>query len=273
MDNQTVLNSIDNDTATLEENTSRGPLLTVAIALFGNGSFIQQRAANPDKFITPLEAQTYNRSLCIELIPLRSLLVGDPGSSVEPVDVSGLAKCVYQNDVADMGQLQAQMAGWVEYFYYNHWDGDQQIEKAFGAAVYLANEAWLLSATLPSLSVSYDLGTDTLVPAISLPGIVIISILLGIYLFMLVALAVYSYLQPSWTSQLDSFAMMRLGATLAGHEPLLVGKASEVEILDDTPGWIGDTQESLEQAGQLGLGAMGPIHRDRRFAPSKVHSR
>jgi hypothetical protein len=63
-------------------------------------------------------------------------------------------------------------------------------------------------------------------PTFSSGGVVTVSILLGLYLLILLGLGYYSTRSPRWTEQLDSFAMMRIGASVADDIPLLAAAGS-----------------------------------------------
>jgi hypothetical protein len=64
------------------------------------------------------------------------------------------------------------------------------------AAAFLANMEWMwqrVSYTIDrTLAVSYDIGLDVMVPAISLAGVTLVSTLLGIRVLVLLALGIYS---------------------------------------------------------------------------------
>jgi hypothetical protein len=101
-------------------------------------------------------------------------------------------------------------------------------EKAFFAAVFMANHLWLLKSRSVkeegrSLLISYDMGIDTKVPAMSLAGMIVVSVLLGLFLIGLGIMALYASTSPNWTPTLDAFAMMRLGAALSEEVQLLAG--------------------------------------------------
>jgi hypothetical protein len=102
------------------------------------------------------------------------------------------------------------------------------------------------------------------------------------YLFPLLALAVYGVVFPRWTEQLDSFAMMRIGAAVGEKLlPLPVGKnLDKIRVLDRLPGTIGDAAVSDENEdgnsnntpkaiGELGMGGTGGfgvrLRRNKRY--------
>jgi hypothetical protein len=132
----------------------------------------------------------------------------------------------------------------------------------------LANEAWLSStAFMKTWSVTYDHGADTLVPVISRTGILVISILLGVFLASPLGLAIYSAVLPRWTDQLDAFAMLRIGASISDKIQFrTIPNAQRVRVLDELPGWIGDAASGEDAQGELALGGPRRLHSKRKFA-------
>ena len=158
------------------------------------------------------------------------------------------------------------MMDWIRNFIDDDIDG---LTTAFSAAAFLANQAWMMNNVEPdfrSLSISFDYGADTQVPTISRAGMILISVLLGIDLIALLAMGTYASLSVRWTNQLDSFAMMRLGASMADKVPLLIGlHKDKIKILDELPGSIGDASEDNEKIGRLGLGGSTGLSKRRRY--------
>ena len=245
---------------------NKGPLLTIALALFGQGSFIAERVAQPDTFIHPMDRE--HVSTCTDMVPFLPLLRDNIGQKQvsNPIDY-----CYRDGNVNSMEELQYQIAFYLQSFYYNQWDGyaGERIKNAFTSAAFLANEAWMLNPAGTgdgSLWVTYDLGADSQIPVISKTGMIVISTLLGLDLLCLLALAIYSSWTPRWTGQLDSFAMMRIGAALNDQISLSVSNdKSKVRVLDETPGWIGDATGGEGPVGELGVGAPVPLKRNRRY--------
>lgn len=137
------------------------------------------------------------------------------------------------------------------------------IVNAFTAAAFLANEAWLMSNAIKRTRwVHYDNGASTVIPSISLSGVIVVSVLLFIFLNFLLATALHSALAYRWTDQLDAFAMMKIGAEVAQHVPLKVsGEPSGIRVLNEQPGWIGARKEKDDtDAVSLGLGAPKALH-------------
>jgi len=204
---------------------------------------------------------------CIGQAPLIGLLHSVSG---DQQDGNTLDPCFGTN--IDDDSLQLQIAMYVSSLYYNAFDGygGERIKNAFESAAFLANKAQLQYSPLGSrtLTVFYDSGADTVVPAISRSGIILISVLLTVYLLSLLAIALYSAWTPSWTDQLDAFAMMRIGAALAESIPFRVvaDTTDRIKVLDETPGWVGDATEGEGKVGELGMGAPTPLRERRQYA-------
>ncbi|KAK4610169.1 hypothetical protein CLAFUW4_14196 [Fulvia fulva] len=174
--NGTIITS--NSSLALEDVENRGPLLTIAIALFGEGSFISDRVKKPDSCIRDVAFDAPNYGTCIGQVPLQGLMRTTYNKDLEN---TGLGVCVH-NGLRGMASLQEQLAPYIHAFYYDEDDGAKagRISNAFNAAAFLANEAWMTSPTVDAtLDVYYDEGADTLVPVISTAGIVTISLLLA----------------------------------------------------------------------------------------------
>ncbi|KAL5343266.1 hypothetical protein BJX70DRAFT_355027 [Aspergillus crustosus] len=90
---------------------------------------------------------------------------------------------------------------------------------------------------------------------------------MGVELLGLWGLAVYAWIYPRWTEELDGLAMMRIGNVLAGDGirlDLAGTRRQEIGMLQDLPGRIGDSQAD-QPRGRLGLGAQAPLRRRRAY--------
>lgn len=255
------VSDISNATRAFELVPNRGPLLTTALALFGSGSFIAERMTRPEAYLYPNVTWEESKAMpdygvCVGKIPFIDLLLS--GSKFDSNELGCLKNTVHNHD-----DLQHQLTTYVQSFYYSDWDGfnGERIVNAFTAAAYVAHEVWLTSSAETDWTVDYDYGADTIVPTISLAGIITISVLMGVFLTMLLALAIYGAVRPRWADQLDAFAMLRIGASI--HEEIKFRQTQEVrkiKVLDRLPGWIGDATEGEGERGRLALGAMGRLN-------------
>ena len=130
-------------------------------------------------------------------------------------------------------------------------------------------DAKSVSPAVKSLTVDYDFGADTQIPVISRGGwLIFVSLLLGLCILTLIPLAIDATWAPRWTAQLESFAMMRIGAAIVDKLPLTVGQnKNTLKSLDDIPGWVGDISREKNPLGRFGLGAGRPVASrvDRRY--------
>ncbi|KAK7007421.1 hypothetical protein R3P38DRAFT_3281712 [Favolaschia claudopus] len=254
--------------AQLLHTRNKGPLLTIAVALFGLGSFIDQAQSYQAYFAT---ANTHNGSdssiLCLNEVPFMPLL-RDPEDHTGIT--TGVDPCVRYTD--DPSSASLNVAQYLWSFVYTSGDGfaGERIQNTFTSAAFLANEAWMMSLDPAAgrLGVTYDYGADTQIPVISTKAIILLSALLGVFLSSLLALAIYGTWYPHWTPSLDSFAMLRIGASLADQFPgplVIVEDADSCKVLDDTPGWIGDASGGMGAVGELAVGADTPLLRNRRY--------
>ena len=74
-----------------------------------------------------------------------------------------------------------------------------------------------------------------------LAGLILISVFIILQLAGLFLLAIYASSHPTWTSSLDSFALLRMGAAMANDLPLISAlEVKELAVLDEKAGWVGD---------------------------------
>lgn len=74
-------------------------------------------------------------------------------------------------------------------------------QNALAASAFLAVGIWFGEGTvIDNVGVSAERGADMQIPLISLTGIVLISVLLGIYLACMLALSLYAAWTPRWTN-------------------------------------------------------------------------
>ncbi|KAI7214520.1 hypothetical protein KC333_g5974 [Hortaea werneckii] len=268
---------VSNSTVELENVVNKGPLLTVALALFGKNSFIPSRlhgsVANLSR--TDLSYSTYSN--CVDQAPMMGLLRDTKGMAWGRNQID---ECVTEWYASER-PVDYQISQYVGAFLYNSAQadalaGDERITNAFLAAAYLAIDVWMDNPyQVSSSSITFDLGADTDIPVISQTGMVLISILLGLDLTCLLGLAIYSSLTPTWTNQFDAFAMMRLGAAMHEKMPLDVSYShSQVKVLDTTSGFVGDGPEETTNGSirQLTLGATTPVERQKEYRCYKALS-
>jgi len=263
-----IVSIISNKTREFDSTSLRGPLLITALALFGPGSFIEERMTRPVAFLYPNvtweerpegNKPTPNPEVCVGRVPFANLLRSGM--------VVSYARCLTRN-VHTHDHLQKEILDYAMMFE-DPSGGGEQITNAFTSAAFLANEAMFSSAYMGgSWSVSSDYGTDTEVPVMSLSGIIGISVLICLFLTMLLGLAWYASSRVRWTEQLDSFAMLRIGASIPDKlqfRTVNVEDEEKIGTLDKLPGWIGDVTEGEGEVGRLALGGRGRLDGSREF--------
>ncbi|KAJ5384170.1 hypothetical protein N7517_002081 [Penicillium concentricum] len=243
----------------------KGPLLAATLATFGPGSFVDtfvavSAALEADDKITD-EVSSNLRFTCIANAPLANLF----NSSSFGSSYSG---CITPR-IAGNGtwySAESQIAKWIHLFQ----EGTDSISSAFTAAAYLANQEFISSQS-GIWYINQDLGTDMDLPSISPAGIIVVSILMGLYLLPLLALSLYAGYYPRWTERLDSFVMLRFGA-FAGDKvfPMLVGRHTEkCPELDEMSGVVRDVSttsaDGAVQIGRLGFGEGKMLQEGRRY--------
>ncbi|GFF23532.1 hypothetical protein IFM61606_08860 [Aspergillus udagawae] len=229
---------------------NKGPLLYIAMALFGEGSF-----ADVQHTVLAAYANSgISYGGCIDIIPFIPLL-DDPHSSFKAspgnpcLTGSGLTGTVpvivYTTTTRCMQLLR--------------------VQNAFASAAFLANDMFMTNNHHEqSIDVSYDMGADVQIPHISRAGIIFVSVLLGLDLACLLVLSLYSAWIPRWTGTLDSFAMLRIGASISERVPLPAAQdVGRIKILDETPGRMGNASDG--EIGELCLGGQRPLEKTRRY--------
>ncbi|KAI9923768.1 hypothetical protein MW887_008396 [Aspergillus wentii] len=252
----------------LELVLNKGPLLTTALALFGPNSWIDLVNRYSDLYEHREIPGANSSFLCGDVAPLGRILAFNT--------IGSIAGDLYSTDINICVHPQAPdgKKWWVSVLRAGSWlsnfrtanvagpagsdavaAGNQYFANAFTVAAYLANMAWI-SEGFPnrnSLTVEYDMGADSQKPSISLTGIIVVSILIGLDLLGLLATAVYASWFPRWTGSLDAFSLLRLGSSISQSVPLKVSVDDEVRVLDELPGWVGDDAQD-EEIGRIAFG-------------------
>lgn len=147
---------------------NKGPLLTIAKALFGDASFIQSRQAHPQAYASvidfnvPVEQVPAYAGSCVDLTPVPNLLAGVNGAYENS---NGIDYCISNTNGGVNGtDVNIKIAKWISNFNYDQ----ERVRNAFNVAAFLATKAWMqnsASLAAKSLPVNYDLGADTQIPS------------------------------------------------------------------------------------------------------------
>ncbi|KAJ9156668.1 hypothetical protein NKR23_g1010 [Pleurostoma richardsiae] len=188
-----------------------GPLMIAALALFGNSSF----------FVAAKNATEDTMEATVDIICQQSTVPFDSYGSdfaslstapakyavdiCDPTSGARLANSSYNLDQLVWGSLQG-------------FSDNDTAKEMLEITMYFANEIHLTSIGLQDQvsgrTVYTSPGTQVSKPRRSLPGIVIISLLISLQVIALVGLAWYTASTPTWTTKLDAFALARIGARL-----------------------------------------------------------
>ncbi|TKA34507.1 hypothetical protein B0A49_13230, partial [Cryomyces minteri] len=101
------------DSLPLERIYNKGPLLTIAMALFGEGSFVANRVTWPDAY-SGINGTRRNAGVCVDMAPLSSLLTDRWGQTKRTFSLN---RCI-TNGMSGHGfaGLQAELADWTDNF-------------------------------------------------------------------------------------------------------------------------------------------------------------
>jgi hypothetical protein len=133
--------------------------------------------------------------ICLDIPPLMSLLEVSSAMASQDGFQQG---CVLPAD-----SPQVAVAEWIRSFVVLD---NNTLASAFTRVAYLVTKS-MFDTTYNSpgnLLVNIDPGIVYTIPAISLGGVIAISVLVGLYLIPFISLAIYEAIFPRWTRMLDS---------------------------------------------------------------------
>lgn len=250
-----------------EDVSNKGPLLNTVTALFGKGSFLENYANTPEVYAT--NGTSMKSDPCTDLLPFGQLLKSAGGNFTALPQIN---ECFHRPDTRYGRGTLVLYAGQLVV---NFQLGNKEMKNAFTVAAYLANRAWITNVAKSgmysrwlSLSVAYDLGTDTQRPTLSSQAMIVLSVLIGVFLSLLWAVTIYATFLPRWTDKLDAYALLRCGASMHEKVSLLSPKGSDsARFLDENPGWVGD-KEGDKGMGQIALGGITRLRQGRKYSES-----
>ncbi|KAF9633150.1 hypothetical protein BFW01_g4044 [Lasiodiplodia theobromae] len=144
---------------------------------------------------------------------------------------------------------------------------EDRVRAALTAAAFMADEIWLTDPQVyGTLAVSVDEGVDVVAPVMPLAGVIVGSLLLGVFLGALWVLLVFAARQrrARWTGTLDAWAMLRMGAGVGVGALVAAGTGKEDDVLDALPGFMGDARPEGD-VGRLGVGAEAELNWKRKY--------
>ncbi|CAN9447127.1 unnamed protein product [Alternaria alternata] len=252
-----------------------GPLMTSALALFGNGSWLNtaaQHVSNHSYNGTHQTGDYFDENSSWQLfwrgLPFSNLWT--PGN--------GYNELVWKDRdfVSQCGYLEERMFDGIRITNHDLFETTQQFFAAFAPsfnggtnqtldtaqilleiAMFVANRAFVTWLSPDSSRNTLDIldgrhiynspGAAVPKPVLSKSSIIIMSVLIGLQLLGLGYLIYYLYRVPSWSNQLDAMAMARIGASLH-HQGVLpaIGPVSkqDLDALQNVGGLIGIVEKS-----------------------------
>ena len=243
--------------------TLSGPLLTSILAIFGNKTFFDTVAsrsnyADPDGMLCHQLRPPFLDLTISDGVSWGSALFNASDSAFSPV-------CeVIPNQTSNDSLLLNALLDWLQKF------GNAELASAaFTLATSSTNMATLNSRYNPHeygrWLILASVGFGMQKPAIPLPIIVVISLLLLLQVLGLAWLAILGSGRSTGTGSLDGFALLRMGAALHMElPPISAMRAGELETLDERPGWIGGAgQEGKTQ--KLVMGGSEEVEQDTKY--------
>jgi hypothetical protein len=230
-----------------------GPLGTIAVALFGPGSwFDTQQLLFPD-------FTNYNETGW-------AYYLDSVDNTYERYPLVSLTKTVYYGFGTGVP-----LYDWLNLFIVE--GHNTTLPQSLTRASFYAVKALLQTNEYEYAylnGVSRDNFETVVMPSISLAGIIVVSVLMALYLIPLLALAAYAGLSKSWTVRLDSFVMLRMGAAIGQRDlPMQFGKhLGEIGALDQLPGVVRDVSAPDDKVRQIALGVGGTRLRPKAKYPA-----
>ncbi|RAL00317.1 uncharacterized protein BO80DRAFT_425814 [Aspergillus ibericus CBS 121593] len=187
-----------------------GPLMTSALALFGNQSFFgaASNASNSSS------ARSALSDICrFDAFPFNRLESAGFNMAAAYCDELLWTLEYHDNDFLYQ-QLLFTVYTWIASF-----NVTETAATALNMATYFANEAVLTNTAAQgyahnSREIYFDSGSVIIKPKWSLAAVITISILIGLQILGLCLIMVYCHSVPTWTGSFDAFAMLRVGAEL-----------------------------------------------------------
>lgn len=227
-----------------------GPLMTSAIAMFGNQSFFHIAANSSKESFPPPAAQICQQ----DKIPFSNLGFTIFGEFEKMCSFIYTAPRISILSDSDSG-LSALLGSWIFGF-----NDTSAAEEALSASIYLSNRAMLMQTVAASFPFSareimFGPGMMVPLPAKTVAGTAIISSLIFLQLLGLTYVTYFIYKLPTWSVSLDAIAVARIGACLEQTvlQPLGQGAVVDEARLNKVAGWVG--LEEVGSAMRLGVGA------------------
>lgn len=238
----------DLDTPRTYTNMS-GPLMTSVLSLFGHGSWLSDLA-------NLTSARDEDRDTLQTLYADRPALLSSLCAALPFQHFTGypLGNTYGHDGCAD--SLLYLMTTYSDHM--SRWSRNATAEARLSVAMLLANQAALTSHTQGILPWQRDTGREIYTapgiavrkPDVSLPGLVVLSIIVGVQVLGLVCLGCWIGMWPTWTRTLDAMAVARVASSIDPSllPPFRTIRQDDWEKLARVDGLVG--AQLREEAGE-----------------------
>ncbi|KAI1060470.1 hypothetical protein LB506_007221 [Fusarium annulatum] len=175
-----------------------GPLMTVALAMFGNSSFFQAaRVADRDTYNQTIENICDN-----SLFPLLGMMPREYNLGWCSPSVRNPKHSLKMQDLI--------------YYYFNGLKNEEATTQALEKAMFFANEALLTTAAslFEKRPIFYSPGTAVIKPKKDSAAVITVTVLICLQVMGLFALMWFILRAPTWTETLDADALAHIGSQL-----------------------------------------------------------
>lgn len=227
-----------------------GPLKTAALAMFGNGSWLDTlNLVYPGVVADNTTIAGALAGLC-QMLPLGNIDVFGRHEYCETIESVGRNPGWYSPSIV--------LSSLTRDFFWSFYT-PKLARATLNTATFYANQALLsqMAGRAGSDSREYKRGTEQTsqlmtVPVLSVPAIAIVSILIAMQVVCIVILLAYIYSSRVWTRTLDALAVARVGAQLSALDVFLVPRETgtlgtarlsprAAKQLDQVDGLVGST--------------------------------
>ncbi|CAN9169230.1 unnamed protein product [Alternaria alternata] len=240
-----------------------GPLTTLGLALFGEGSYIEKRVSNPSAFVIN-RTKVYDAEYDAWYTPWSS---NCDSSMPLSFAFTSTRECDVDYDHKDEDDIIGEVRSFVNWF-----SLEDTAREAFTVGAYLANKDWLDQARGYTLSydakraVVADPGVTISKNKITIVEIIIGSIFLGLHLLGLLVLAIYAVYGKPFVPWLGGEVMVKAGTVHADILSAAEGHRQWKQTMAACPGFVGD-ERPTDSVGRIAFGAVAGLSRlrDRKF--------
>ncbi|THU89073.1 hypothetical protein K435DRAFT_969251 [Dendrothele bispora CBS 962.96] len=259
-----------------------GPLMTSAVALFGNSSFLNIASDT----VYNMTSKQQLLAMCVYgNIPFTQVMSIIANFEEYCGGVVQLANIVNNTQALHEERAAVQVNGLVGDWTYSIFNNTLYAKEALEMSMYFANEALMMKTVdqtfqLFGRPIYTSGGIQVFKPVVTVAGTIIVTVLVSLQLLGLGIFAWYVYSVPTWTNALDALAIARIGKEMAdsdlppigpvqkkdqkklGQAQALIGLTGDVEYENTSAVELKSLVSGKNQSAvKLGLGEKGLITR------------